>query len=337
MKKILLILLGVLFLTGCNKTNNTDVIQKFKSNVNHSKSYRLLGTMEIQNDEVIYEYDIIVSYLKDSNYKVEMTNKSNNQKQVILKNKDGLYVITPALNKSYKFESNWPNNSSQAYILSSIINDIENDKNATIESKNDGYIIKSKVNYPNNKELAYQKIYLDKDFIPKKIEVYADSDIARIIIKLNDVDLKAGLDEKEFLLKNYTEDFDCKEDSCNEEKSMSTIENAIYPLYMPANTFLSSSETVNSELDNRIILTFSGDKNFVLVEESAKLNNNHEIIPVYGEPILLNDTIGAISSNSMYWTSNDIDYYLVSNDLTQSEMVFVATSLNNAKATLAEK
>ena len=61
-----------------------------------------------------------------------MTNKSNNHEQIILKNKEGLYVITPSLNKSYKFESTWPDNSSQAYILSSIIKDIKDDKNATV-------------------------------------------------------------------------------------------------------------------------------------------------------------------------------------------------------------
>ena len=169
------------------------------------------------------------------------------------------------------------------------------------------------------------------------MEVYSDNDIIKIIVKFNDLDLKAGFKNSDFELKNYIEEKDCEEEDCHEEKTMSPIESAIYPLYMPANTFLSSSETVNSELDNRIILTFTGDKNFVLVEESSKLNNDLEIIPVYGEPIMLNDTIGAISSNSMYWTSNDVDYYLVSDDLTESEMVFVATSLNNARTTLAEK
>ena len=156
-------------------------------------------------------------------------------------------------------------------------------------------------------------------------------------IDFTDVDLKAGLKEKDFELSEFIEEKPCEDDNCNEKKSMNTIETAIYPLYMPANTYLNSSEMVNSELDSRIILTFSGDKNFVLVEESSKINNELEIIPVYGEPIMLNDTIGAISNNSMYWTSNDVDYYLVSNDLTESEMAMVATSLSNAKSTLAEK
>ena len=146
-------------LVGCKANNDSDLIEKFANTVKRSKSYELSGTMEIQNDEVIYDYDITVFYLKDNYYKVEMTNKSNDQMQVILKNKDGLYVVTPALNKSYKFESNWPDNSSQGYILSSLVRDINDDKATTIERKDNQYVVKSKVNYPNNSDLKYQKVY----------------------------------------------------------------------------------------------------------------------------------------------------------------------------------
>ena len=338
MKKYLLLLLLIgCFLTGCKSNNEINIIDKFSSNIKRSKSYHLLGTMEIQNDEIIYEYDMNVYHLNDDYYKVEMINKSNNQKQVILRNNEGLYVVTPSLNKSYKFESNWPNNSSQAYILSSLIRDISNDKNVKVDKKNDGYIITSTVNYPNNSDLKYQKVYLDNDNKLKKVEVYSSNDIAKIMVKFTDIDLKAGLKFNDFELNQYIEDKSCDDNNCNDQKSMNNIESAIYPLYIPVNTYLNSSETVNNELDSRIILTFSGDKNFVLVEESSRINDEHEIIPVYGEPIMLNDTIGAISSNSMYWTSNDIDYYLVSNDLSEHEMAMVATSLSNAKSTLAEK
>ncbi len=246
-------------------------------------------------------------------------------------------VITPSLNKSYRFESNWPNNSSQSYILASLVNDVTKDKDTVVESKNNQYVIKSLVNYPNNSDLKYQKIYLDENYLPKKVEVYSNNDILKIVVKFNDVDLKANLKKIDFDLKKYITEKDCENENCEDKKTIGTLKSAIYPLYVPANTFLSSSETVNSELDSRIILTFTGEKSFVLVEETAKVNDNLEVVPVYGEPILLNDTIGAISSNSMYWTSNDIEYYLVSEDLTESEMVFVATSLNNAKSTLAEK
>ncbi|MBQ6841353.1 MAG: outer membrane lipoprotein carrier protein LolA [Bacilli bacterium] len=337
MKKVILCILSIILLTGCSKSNDANVIKEFTDNVNKSKSYKLVGKMELLNDEEVFNYTIDVSYLEKDNYKVEMVNTTNEHKQIILKNNEGLYVITPSLNKSFKFESTWPDNSSQAYILASLVKDMENDNESVISSEEGLNIIKSKVNYPNNDDLKYQKVYVDENYNIKKVEVYGESDLPKIKVTFDDVDLKAGLKEDEFALKNYVSDTNCDEETCKTEETMSKIENAIYPLYMPSNTYLSASEVINTEQDSRVILTFSGDKNFVIVEETASAYNEHEIIPVYGEPVMLNDTIAALSSNSMYWTSNDIDYYIVSDDLSVSEMVFIATSLGNAQTTLAPK
>ena len=332
MKKVLLLVSCLFLVMGCGKKQNIDVSKELIKKLEKSKSYEIKGNLELQNDEEIFKYTIDVSYLDKNYYKVEMINVANEHKQIILRNQDGLYVVTPALNKSFKFESTWPDNSSQSYILSSLIKNIKNDTKKEITKIEDGYIIKTVVNYPNNEELKYQKIYIDKNYNLKKVEVYGN-DIVKIKTEFTDIDLKAGLDNKIFDLKNYIEEDTCDENECkqNENTTMSNVESAIYPLYMPSNTYLSASEVVNNDDTSRVILTYSGDKNFVLIEEGAVKNVEHEIIPVYGEPIMLNDTIAALSTNSMYWTSNDVDYYMASDDLTVNEMVFIASSLTNSK------
>ena len=110
-----------------------------------------------------------------------------------------------------------------------------------------------------------------------------------------------------------------------------------YPLYIPSNTHLSSSETVSTETGDRVILTFSGDKNFVIVEEVASVSNDFEVIPVFGDPLILNDTVGALSSNSISWHADNISYYLVSSDLSTAEMVSVARSLGNSTSVMSTK
>ena len=330
-------LLLMFFLAGCSKKDSLNVKNEFVNMVNHTKSYKLVGKMELIGDEETFNYTIDVSYLEKDYYKVEMVNTTNEHKQIILKNDDGLYVVTPSLNKSFKFESTWPDNSSQAYILASLVKDIEKDTESTVNANNDGYIIQNKVNYPNNDDLKYQKIYLDNKLNIQKVEVYGDADLPKIKVVFEDVDLKAGLKPKEFELSNFVTSNECSEENCKTEQTLSKIESAIYPLYMPANTYLSSSEVITTEDDSRVILTFSGERNFVIVEENASINESHEVIPVYGEPLMLNDTIAALSNNSMYWTSNSIDYYIVSDDLSVSEMVFIASSLGNAQATIAPK
>ena len=50
-------------------------------------------------------------------------------------------VVTPSLNKSFKFQSEWPYNNSQIYLLQPILMDLENDKNLKFEAKNNEYIL----------------------------------------------------------------------------------------------------------------------------------------------------------------------------------------------------
>ena len=135
----------------------SSAINKFKKVVDNNDKYSLSGVMDIVSNEEVYHYDVTVDYMKGDYYKASLINKDTKHEQIILKNKTGVYVITPSLNKSFKFQSDWPNNSSQAYILSSLLKDMENDSNIQLEEKEDKYIITSTVNYPNNTMLLNQK------------------------------------------------------------------------------------------------------------------------------------------------------------------------------------
>ena len=360
-KYLLLALFSLLFLCGCGKYTVTDAVDDFSNKVKNSKSYKLSGTMEISSSEETFTYSLESYFLKDNYYKVVLINQTNNHEQVILKNPDGLYVVTPSLNKSFKFDSVWPENSSQAYLLGNLVNDIKNDSKIEMEETDTNYILKSTVDYPNNEELEYQKIYFDKDMNIQKVEVYNGEDIIKIKVNFSNVNLKAKLDEDDFLLEDLVdeelnkdtttqendntttenkstventttgtnEEEKCKDkETCSNETS-SVLDSIIYPLYIPANTYLSDSESVSGEESDRVILTFSGEKNFVIVEEVSKTSNEFEIIPVYGDPLLMYESIGALSSNSLNWQSNGVEYYLVSSDLTTNEMINVATSLGN--------
>lgn len=347
MKKILLLTLFMLLtLTGCGEYKLEDAVKEFSKDVENSKSYKLNGTMEISSGEEIFTYNIDTYFLKDDYYKVILVNQTNNHEQVILKNKDGLYVVTPSLNKSFKFDSVWPENSSQAYLLQNLVEDVKGDSKALLEKTDNGYIIKSTVNYPNNEDLSYQKIYFDDKMNINKVEVYNSEDIVKIKVTFKSVDLKAKLDEDDFLLddlidteinneENNTEG-ECNEGTC-EDKTSATLDSIIYPLYIPSNTHLSSSENIETETGERVILTFSGEKNFVIVEEVASASNEFEVIPVFGDPLMLNESVGALSSNSISWHANNKSYYLVSSDLSTNELISVAESLGNTKTVVSTK
>ena len=373
MKKIFLSLsfICLILLTGCGKQNEKEVLKEFQNKVTDADSYYLTGKMELVNNEDVFNYNISVSYKKDDYYKIELVNSVNDHKQIILRNDEGVYIVTPSLNKSFKFQSDWPYNNSQVYLLSSLLDDINNDENRTFKVEGDDYVFISSVNYPNNEKLVNQKIYFGKDNLPTKVEVMdADSNV-QIRMVFDKIDLKTEFNDTYFDLNsildtnsttddkkdtndssgnNNTSNNDKKDttntsnndgtnqspdntkpednNTDNKTKETATIDDIIYPMYLPTNTYLTSTERVATEDGERLILTFTGDSSFVLMEEVAKYSNKPEIIPTYGDVELIGSSLAVINDNSANWFDNGIEYYIVSDVMKTDELLQVVKSIN---------
>ncbi len=371
MKKIILsvLLVFTFFLTGCGKKDENYVINELSKKIEKSTSYYIEGRMELMNNEDVYEYDVKVSYKSPSYYKVDLTNVITNHEQIILKNKDGVYVVTPSLNKSFKFQSDWPYNNSQSYLLSSILDDINNDGNKTFLEEDDGYVITTKVNYPNNQKLVSQKIYIDKNINVSKVLVMDQNGNTQIKMEFKKIDLNSNSKEEDYDLsklitlskdnndsknngdkdsnsntnnntntntntntnKNSDDITDKKDDNTKDNKDTketATLKDIIYPMYLPTNTYLTNQEKVLKDDGERLILTFSGDKSFMLIEETVSMPLEHEIIPTFGELELMGDTIAVVNDNSINWVSNGIEYYVVSDVISKGELLEVARSIS---------
>lgn len=120
---------------------------------------------------------------------------------------------------------------------------------------------------------------------------------------------------------------DNNKDKTTEQSS--TIDDIIYPLYIPTGTSLIDKEKVSKTDGERVILTFDGEKPFLLVEETSSVSDEFSIVPTLGEPYLLIDTIGALTNNSITWSSNGIDYYIVSDAMSQIELIEIASSISS--------
>ena len=310
-------------MTGCFNKDSNDIVKTLTKKIEKCDSYHITGELEIINHEDSYLYDIDVSYAKDDKFRVSLKNKTNNHEQIILKNDEGVFVLTPSLNKSFKFQSEWPYNNSQSYLLQTVLKDIKNDNSKTVETEKDQYIITTTVNYSNNKNLVKQKIYIDKKGNIKKVEVLNDDNIIKMKMTYNNIDYKATFDKNYFDL-NQNMSYNSK----TEVETVKEIEDIIYPMYMPENTYLESQDTVALEDGERVILTFAGDSPFMIVEETVSLEEEYVTIPVYGEPEMFLGTIGSVTDNSASWIVNGIEYYAVSDTLSSDELLQVVNSIS---------
>lgn len=323
MKKICLILLSCVLLVGCGTYSTKDVQKDLEKKINNLKGYKLTGLLEITNNDDVYKYDVNVSYQKTDKFRVSLKNKTNNHEQIILKNEDGVYVLTPSLNKSFKFQSDWPYNNSQTYLLQTLLSDIQNDSKKTLKQTKNNYIITTTVDYPNNTELKKQKIYFDKKLNPQKVEVMDKQNNILIKMTFKTVNLKAKFKDKEFDLEKNMQAAKTEDTT----KTVSKIEEDTYPMYIPENTKLTSTETVDLDKGQRVIMTFEGDNPFMFIEQTAATEDELSIVSMYGDPYQLAATVAAVSDNMISWESNGIEYYVVSENMDEKELMNVASSV----------
>ena len=327
-KKYFLISLSVilcLFLSGCGKSGESDVVKQLTQKIEKTKSYHVVGQLDIVSNEDNYQYDVDVSYEKENQFRVSLKNRTNNHEQIILKNTEGVYVLTPSLNKSFKFQSEWPYNNSQSYLLQNIVDDIKNDSNRTFQEENGNYIFTTKVNYSNNKDLTKQKVYIDSDLNINKVEVMNSNDQVQMKMQFTEIDLKANYDENYFTLKDNMK----TSEQTDTSSTVSKIDSIVYPMYIPENTKLADQEKLATDNGERVILTFSGENPFMFVQETTKPSKDMVTIPMYGEPELITGTVAAVSDSSITWVSNGMEYYVVSDVLSNEQLLEIAKSVSS--------
>ena len=291
---------------------------KFKKNIESNESYKMTGQMDIVSNEELYHYDVTIDHKKDDYYKVTLKNKDNDNVQIILKNSSGVYVVTPNINKSFKFQSQWPDNGSQVYILESLLKDMENDSNMILEEKDDKYYVSSTVNYPNNTSLLSQKITFNKDVLPELVQVYDKNGTENITLKISKIEFNTKYEDNYFEVESSAD-----ENCCNTTSSLNEV---VYPMYLPSGTKFKNEETIKTDDAERVILTFSGDKSFILIEEASKSPEEFEVTTTSGELVFYENLLGNLNNSSLNWTKDGKDYYLIGSNLSNEELLKVASS-----------
>lgn len=327
---MLLLLAGLMVmfvLAACGSKSQEDVVKDLTGKVEDLKSYKVNAKMTLQMGTDPQTYDVEIWHLEPSYYRVNLKNAQKDQSQMILRNDEGVFVLTPALNKSFRFQSDWPENSSQAYLYESLIQDIIEDKEAKFSATKDQYVFETKTRYQNNKMLPIQEITLNKkDLTPASVKVMDPDRKALVTVEFSDAEFNAALDKKDFdMAKNMTRvqlEVPVMADLGDEEFTVK------YPSAEIPDVELIEEKSLETEDGKRVILTYDGEKSFTLIQEKAQVAPvTVAATTVNGEPADLGFTIGAQESNMLTWTYQGVDYTLASNDLTEEEMMMLARSV----------
>ncbi|MFV0392933.1 MAG: LolA family protein [Coprobacillaceae bacterium] len=325
MKKIYIVIgLAVAVLVGIFgffklKSNSLD---STKDKAKEYDKYVMTCHMEMLENDELKSYLVNVSYLEKDDkqfYKVELYDKSLNQSQVILKNEEGVFVLTPTLNQVFKFQSDWPDNSPKPYIYNSLLDMLDT---GDVEKTNDGYIVKGDITYPNDNRVTSQEIEFTKALVPLRVIVYDKDETEIIKVEISEFDSEASLETANFDQQKVLE-----ESTSQYTNVASSL--PLYPVALMGSSLESETVSTIDDTENHI-LKFTGEKNFTIIESVVSTSDIVSEEFINGEVIELVDGIAFYKDNELTMIQSGIVCKVYSSDLSKDEMVNVVSSMQSA-------
>ncbi len=322
-------MLTTIFLTACGEETVEDVLQSLENQVDDMSSFTATAEMTMNTGEEAQQYQIDVWHKKEDYYKVVMNNQTDEKgNQVILRNDEGVFVLTPSINKSYKFQNDWPEHHSQPYLYTSLVKDIVNDSEREFQMTENYYVFKVKTNYQGNQQLPFQEIYFHKDtYEPALVRVQDHNGDTIVEVDFSSFEFNVDIDDSEFdTEQNLSEGAVSVPTMAElEEQDMEVY----FPSFVPEETSPASEEIVEFEDGERVILSYEGEKPFTLIQEKYDTYPTSLMIPVHagGDMVDLGFTVGHMTNNSLEWEKDGMRFVIASESLTENEMIEVAQSV----------
>ena len=329
MAKLVVFIAMILVLTACGAESKEDVVKKLSNKWVDAKGYELKAEMSILTGQEPRMYDVEVWHTKPDFYRVKVSDANAENTQMIVRNAEGVFVVTPALNKTYKFHSNWPSENSQAYLIGSLASDIKKDKEATFKEEGDHYVFETKTTNNHKNMLPSQKIFINKKtLLPTDVSIMNENKEEQIHIKFKNVSLGKSRAAGDYKIEQ-TPAAQTNEDTVEASAELEGKDfETHYPVLQWENVHISEERVIEDDTSKRVILTFSGDKEFTIIQQLSNQAMT-SALPVFapGDPVDLGVAIGAVTDQSITWEQDGMSFFLASTSLSKEEMIEVASSM----------
>ncbi|USG66340.1 DUF4367 domain-containing protein [Brevibacillus ruminantium] len=328
-----LMLVFSLLLGGCfGQKTPEDIVDDLSSTLDKMAGYKSQAVLTMQTSSTPMEYDVQVWYEKPTNYRVALTSKQRGITQIILRNNEGVFVLTPHLNKSFRFQSGWPENNGPLYLYETLARSIIDDAERKMSTENKDYLFEVKANYSGNRSLTKQKIWLSEDLKPKRAEIM-DSNLDTLV-KIDFTDFvfnppfdKDSFDKDRNMSTSSMSVIPTMAQGAEANKQPSSQFGVIVPSYLPEGVKQGDIESVTRNGQKTVVLQYKGTYNYRLIESRP---TEATVTAEMGMPVNLGFTLGVLmqtADNQRYltWELDGVEFTLTG-DLPEEEMVQVAQS-----------
>lgn len=331
---LFMIMLIATSLVACGTKDSKEIVSDLSKRSEDMESYISHGKMTIQTGQEPQEYEVEVWYKKPHYYRVALKNLKKDIVQILLKNDDGVYVLTPHLKKSFRFQSDWPASSGQVYLYQTILASIIDDQKRRFQAGDKEYQFEVEAKYTLNQNFFIQRIWLDRDLYPKRVDVLNKDREVMVKMEFDRFKADASFDKDAFdMQRNLNSMPDQSQQTMAKAKGTEQKQKPVEtltPAYIPQESRLVDEQTIESPNGPVVIMRYKGEKSFTLTQRHPQAIEAS--LPIFGKPMELEQTIGVLlemdQNKRLTWTQNGTDFELLGN-LTTEEMVRIANSLEN--------
>lgn len=301
---------------GCENDKNKASYLKVLDYIENLNSYSVDSVMTTRRGDRDVSIDVGVDYLAPNYYKVCFN--SNGNKQFIIKNDSGVYVISPDVNKQFKFDSDWPLNSSHAYLLDSILKDIKADGEVSYGVLDDNIYIDCKINHKTNKNVVKMRYLCNSsDYRPYSCSFLNENNECVIDVVFKD------FKETDFKKEHFNHEQYMTEQENNNSMDTSVIVSSEFSI--EGNVLMASSNK-----DNVTILCYSGQLPYTIVIQEALSYSDVIVFDEYNDVEVLECGLCFINDNYMRYYLGNYEVTIYSNVLNVDQYLSIASSISLA-------
>jgi outer membrane lipoprotein-sorting protein len=350
---------------GCGKKDAGSVVKDLEHVIGKLESYQGVGRMVLQTGQQPQEYQVEVWYQNPHFYRISLTNEQKDITQIVLRNDEGVFVLTPHLKKSFRFQSNWPENQGQVYLYHSLVQSILKDNERQFTTDNESYVFDVVGNYQNDM-LARQKIWLDqKSLAPQHIEVSDTNQRVMVMVDFTSFEFGKKFEKDSFDMEHNMMSWNMEtmptmagvdgmlptgatgangNTSGGDKNTTTTGATAskgntpaakqqsfgvIEPSYLPQDVVKQDITEMRLGEDPAVLLRYKGKYNFSIMEVRPQAKTV-SVLP--GDIVDLGFTLGVMTGEdkkTLTWTYDTVEYRLSTADLPVSEMIQIAQSVQD--------
>jgi len=324
-------------LIGCGKKDAKEVVSDLGNTLGKLESYQGSGTMTLHTGQQPLTYSVEVWYKKPHYYRIALTNAKQDVTQIVLKNDDGVFVLTPQLGKSFRFQSDWPNRHGQAYLYHTLAQSILDDENRQFAVDGDNYVFDVASNLQHN-ALVRQRIWLSKsNLAPVRVEATDAGKNVLLEVKFDQFTFGKKFDPDSFDMKRNMTSFEMstvpamntggEADDESAEKRQGSF-GILLPAYVPEGAVRLEISEVELGDEKGVLLRYGGSYTFTLLESRP---TDRSVTALTGTIVDLGHSVGVLlggRNRTLTWMLDGVEFRLTSADLPSEEMIKIAQSLD---------